>query len=81
MVSLDKASIDHVLPRSRSGQYVWSNVVTSCVRCNQAKGDKTPDEWGRPLKKKPIALKWDIKFIKEVHEKMRDGNETWRNFL
>ena len=59
VVSLDKASIDHVMPRSRNGQYVWNNVVTSCVKCNQAKGDKTPDEWGRPLKKKPTALKWD----------------------
>lgn len=81
VVSLDKASIDHVMPRSRNGQYVWNNVVTSCVKCNQAKGDKTPDEWGRPLKKKPTALKWDVKFIKEVHEKMRNENEIWRSFL
>jgi len=81
VVSLDKASIDHVLPRSREGQYVWTNVVTSCVKCNQSKGDKTPSEWGKPLKKKPVALKWDIKFIKEVHEKMRNENEIWRNFL
>jgi len=81
VVSLDKASIDHVMPRSRNGQYVWNNVVTSCVKCNQAKGDKTPEEWGKPLKKKPVALKWDVKFIKEVHEKMKNENEIWRSFL
>tara|TARA_R110000824_G_C15204370_1_gene676002 strand:- start:1972 stop:2562 length:591 start_codon:yes stop_codon:yes gene_type:complete len=81
MISLEKASIDHVLPRSRNGQHVWTNVVTSCVKCNQAKGDKTPLEWGVPLRKKPIALKWDVKFIKEVHEKMRDENEIWELFL
>jgi len=81
VVSLDKASIDHILPRSRNGQYIWTNVVTSCVSCNQAKGDKTPEEWGRPLKKRPIALKWDVKFIKEVHSKMRNENKIWRNFL
>jgi 5-methylcytosine-specific restriction endonuclease McrA len=81
VVSLDKASIDHVLPRSRNGQYVWTNVVTSCVKCNQAKGDKTPEEWGRPLKKKPTSLKWDVKFIKEVHSKMKNENQIWRNFL
>ena len=81
MVSLDKASIDHVMPRSRNGQYVWNNVVTSCVKCNQAKGDKTPEEWGRPLKKQPTALKWDVKFIKEVYSKMKNENQIWRNFL
>lgn len=81
VVSLDKASIDHVLPSSRGGQYVWTNVATSCVKCNQAKGDKTPEEWGRPLKKKPIPLKWDVKFIKEVHAKMSGENKVWRMFL
>jgi len=81
VVSLEKASIDHVLPSSRGGQYVWTNVATSCVKCNQAKGDKTPEEWGRPLKKKPLPLKWDVKFIKEVYSKMKDNNEIWRMFL
>jgi 5-methylcytosine-specific restriction endonuclease McrA len=81
VVTLDKASIDHVLPRSRNGQYVWKNVVTSCVKCNQAKGDKTPEEWGKTLLKKPEALKWDTKFIKEVHSKMRDENRVWEMFL
>tara|TARA_R100000808_G_C2153667_1_gene164117 strand:+ start:1762 stop:2352 length:591 start_codon:yes stop_codon:yes gene_type:complete len=81
VVSLDKASIDHVLPSSRGGQYIWTNVATSCVTCNQSKGDKTPDEWGRPLKKKPVPLKWDVKFIREVYSKMRNGNEIWRMFL
>ena len=81
VVSLDKASIDHVLPSSRNGQYVWTNVVTSCVKCNQAKGDKTPEEWGRPLKKQPVALKWDTKFIKEVHRNMKNENKVWEMFL
>ena len=81
MVSLDSASIDHILPRSRSGQYIWTNVVTSCVTCNQAKGDKTPEEWGVPLKKEPVPLQWDTKFIKEVHSKMGEENKIWEMFL
>ena len=81
VVSLDKASIDHVMPSSRNGQYVWTNVVTSCVKCNQAKGDKTPEEWGRPLMKKPAALKWDTKFIREVHKNMKNENKVWEMFL
>jgi len=81
MVSLDSASIDHVIPRSRNGEYVWSNVVTSCVKCNQAKGDKTPEEWGVPLKKDLVPLQWDTKFIKEVHSKMKEENKIWELFL
>ena len=32
-------SRDHVMPTSRGGADRWENVVTSCKRCNQHKGD------------------------------------------
>lgn len=37
---------DHVLPMSRGGRDSWENVVTACFRCNNLKGNKTPEEWG-----------------------------------
>ena len=37
---------DHVLPISRGGHDSWENVVTACFRCNNQKGNKTPEEWG-----------------------------------
>jgi 5-methylcytosine-specific restriction endonuclease McrA len=37
-------SRDHVNPLSRGGQDVWTNVVTSCKRCNAHKGHKLLDE-------------------------------------
>lgn len=40
---------DHILPRSRGGQDCWTNVATSCQRCNHAKGARTPEEAGMPL--------------------------------
>ncbi len=40
---------DHVVPVSRGGRDVWSNVVTACRRCNARKGCRTPDESGMPL--------------------------------
>jgi hypothetical protein len=33
-------SRDHIVPRSRGGEDSWGNVVTSCKRCNQRKGNK-----------------------------------------
>lgn len=44
--SQDRLSIDHILPESRGGQTVESNLVTLCVRCNQQKGSRTFSEAG-----------------------------------
>ncbi len=39
-------TVDHVLPRSRGGAETWLNLVACCVRCNNTKGDRTPEEKG-----------------------------------
>lgn len=38
------STIDHVLPRSRGGKDTWENLVACCLRCNNVKGDRTPQE-------------------------------------
>ena len=38
------STIDHVLPRSRGGADSWENLVACCLRCNNVKGDRTPQE-------------------------------------
>ena len=53
-----KLNLDHVMPRSRGGEHSWTNVVTSCIPCNTAKGDKTPEEAGMPLLTLPRQPKW-----------------------
>jgi len=35
---------DHVIPKSRGGQHVWTNCVTSCKRCNNRKSDMLLEE-------------------------------------
>ena len=47
-------SLDHVLPRSRGGQTTWENIVCACLKCNVAKGSRTPTEAGMQLARKPI---------------------------
>ncbi len=42
--SFDQLSRDHVHPSSRGGEDKWTNVVASCKRCNQRKGDSLLDE-------------------------------------
>ncbi len=40
---------DHILPRSRGGKDVWTNVVSACRSCNQRKGARLPEEANMPL--------------------------------
>ena len=47
-------TIDHVIPRSRGGENTWSNLVTCCKRCNQKKGNRTPEEANMSLLNKPV---------------------------
>ena len=41
-----KATIDHVKPKSRGGKNSFENTVCSCFKCNNKKGDRTPNEAG-----------------------------------
>ncbi|MFN0242292.1 MAG: HNH endonuclease [Planctomycetota bacterium] len=51
-------SIDHVVPRSRGGKGSWENCVLACTSCNHAKRNRTPEEAGMKLLKKPTKPKW-----------------------
>ena len=54
----DNLSMDHVIPRSRGGPSTFTNIVTACKTCNAFKDNKTPDEAGMKLLKKPVAPRW-----------------------
>ena len=45
--------LDHVVPRSRGGESVWENVVTSCAPCNLRKGNRLLEEAAMVLRKAP----------------------------
>lgn len=51
--SAGKLTLDHVVPRSRGGDSVWENVVTSCAPCNMRKGNRLPEEVSMALRVKP----------------------------
>jgi len=37
-------TVDHVIPRSKGGVHVWTNVVSACDSCNHRKAGRTPRE-------------------------------------
>ena len=49
-----KLETDHIVPRSQNGPYRTSNLVTTCSKCNQAKGNKRLEEF---LKDDPARLR------------------------
>lgn len=46
-------TIDHIIPKSRSGASNFENCVASCKSCNNRKGSRTPREARMSLRVKP----------------------------
>jgi HNH endonuclease len=55
LFSEERLTRDHIIPRSRKGLDVWTNVVTACDNCNHAKDDMLLEECGMQLLYIPYA--------------------------
>lgn len=51
----ESITIDHVMPSSRGGKTEWTNCVACCKSCNRRKDDRTPEEAGMFLMKRPTV--------------------------
>jgi 5-methylcytosine-specific restriction endonuclease McrA len=69
-------TMDHVIPRSRSGDNSWSNLITCCFNCNNKKGDRTPQEAGMTLIRQPRQVTLHAK-----HRLMIGTSKEWDEFL
>jgi 5-methylcytosine-specific restriction endonuclease McrA len=70
-------TMDHVLPLSRGGQTVWTNVVAACVPCNRKKANRTPEEAGMRLRSQPFKpLYVALALVGSASE-----NEIWARYL
>ena len=54
----EELTIDHVIPRSQGGTSSWTNCVAACVRCNARKADRTPEQAGMRLRRRPARPDW-----------------------
>lgn len=69
-------NIDHVIPKSRGGKNTWENLVTCHRGINTKKGNKTPEEAGLQLIRKPFK---PTTFSLFLNSKLRDPK--WDMFL
>jgi 5-methylcytosine-specific restriction endonuclease McrA len=72
-------TFDHVMPVARGGHKGWDNIVTCCIPCNRRKGNRTPEEAGLRLIRRPRrpealpALSMSLG--------LRRAPESWRDYL
>lgn len=76
---LRELSVDHVLPRSRGGRTEWSNVVAACHRCNNRKADRTPEEAGLRLARRPARPTWATDDL--IRHALGILPEAWETYL
>ncbi|WP_390622519.1 HNH endonuclease [Candidatus Laterigemmans baculatus] len=71
-------SLDHVVPRSHGGRTTWENIVCCCLRCNNRKGGRTPQQARMQLLSRPAKPKHNPL----LHQPIQDPRyECWKTFL
>ncbi len=72
-------TLDHVVPRSRGGRSSWENLVACCYQCNNRKGDRTPEEAGVRLARKPRPF--TLYTSRQLMRLIGRRDEKWRKYL
>lgn len=75
---IKELQLEHIIPKSRGGKTTWTNTVCSCYKCNTKKGDKTPQEAGMKLMRKPFKPK--VLAPNKIRIK-DDRYSCWENFV
>ncbi|MEO0139577.1 MAG: HNH endonuclease [candidate division WOR-3 bacterium] len=70
-------TIDHIIPKVRGGNDTWTNLVCACKKCNNRKGNLTPEEAGMKLLSKPRKPS----YVELMILSKREIPEEWMEFL
>lgn len=76
-MSNGRLTIDHIIPRCRGGRSTWENCVLACIACNSKKANKSLEEIGYKLNKKPQKPEWTI-ISDSMHETCP---KSWLKFI
>ena len=72
-------TLDHVVPRSRGGNNTWENLVASCLRCNNRKGDRLPAEASMKLRRPPRPF--TLHTSRSLMRQIGGQHQSWRKYL
>lgn len=76
-LSKEQSTIDHVIPRSKGGEDLWTNMVLCSREINTKKGNMMNSEAGLKLKKEPVKP-LPIPLYATIKEAK---HPTWSHFL
>jgi len=76
---LAELTLDHILPRSRGGDNSPLNIVTACIRCNNRKSNRTPEEARMPLLTTQTALRVKLERVALCY--YAEDRAEWRKYL
>jgi 5-methylcytosine-specific restriction endonuclease McrA len=79
MLPSSELTLDHVVPRSRGGRSSWENLVACCYKCNNSKGDRTPEEAGFALTRRPRPF--TLHTSRQLMSLIGNKDEKWRKYL
>jgi 5-methylcytosine-specific restriction endonuclease McrA len=72
-------TLDHILPRSRGGDNSPLNIVTACLKCNNRKSNRTPEEARMPLLTSQSALRVKLERVALCY--YAEARAEWRKYL
>lgn len=78
-LTASQITVDHVKPRAQGGITSFVNCVVSCQDCNNSKADKTPEQAGMKLFKKPTHPSFSANYY--VADPQDFWHDTWNDFL
>ncbi len=79
-ITVKELTLDHIFPRSRGGDSSMGNLVTACIKCNQRKDDRTPEEARMPLLTKIHEVK-DVGHDKLMICSYLEHRPEWRPYI
>ncbi len=70
-------TVDHVIPKVKGGKDTWENMVCACKKCNNKKGNLTPEEAGMKLLSKPRKPS----YVELLILSKKNVPEEWMDYL
>src|SRR4051794_4967653 len=72
-------TLDHIFPRAQGGESTPQNLVTACVKCNQRKGNRTPEQARMPLLTSQKLLRLGLDHVLLCH--YAESRPEWKKYL
>ncbi len=72
-------TLDHILPKAQGGATTPQNLVSACKKCNQRKGNRTPEQARMPLLTSQKLLRLGLDHVLLCH--YAESRPEWKKYL